>query len=49
MTEMSEEEMSVNTRNWINLVEERDFLDTCCDYSIQPPGFICHNANYANL
>ena len=45
---MDLKEIDVNTRNWVDLAQNRDY-ESACECSIEPPGPISHGVSYIVL
>ena len=41
---MDLKEISINTRNWVDSAQNRNYLRTLCGCGIEPPGFITQGA-----
>ena len=37
---MDVKEIGINTRNWVDLAQDRDYWRALCGYGIEPTGFI---------
>ena len=42
---MGVKEMNINTRNWVDSAQHRDYWRARCDFFIEPPGFISHGVS----
>ena len=42
---MDLEEIGINTRNWVDSAQNRDYLESPCECGIEPPGSISHGVS----
>ena len=42
---MGLKEIGINTRNWVNQGQDRDYWRTLSECGIEPPGFISHRVS----
>ena len=42
---MDLEEVGINARNWVDSAQDRDLLESPCEYGIEPPGSISHGVS----
>ena len=42
---MELKEIGINMRNWVDLPQDRDFLEGPCECCIEPPGSISNRVN----
>ena len=42
---MDLQEIGINTRNWFDLAQDRDYLESACECRIESPGSISHRVS----